>query len=69
MEHMGHHLEKDRKNVADTLDSTTWNRDQKLEEYLLDEGLVVKENGQWKLGDGKPTRPAAAETDNESEEE
>lgn len=68
MEHVGRHLEKDRNNGADMLDCASWNMDQSLEQYLLDEGLIVRAKGEWKIGDGKPRRDAAAESD-ESEEE
>lgn len=55
MEHVGRHLEKDRKTVS--LDVTTWNEDKELEQWLLEEGLIAHDrNGGWKIGDGKPRR-------------
>ncbi|KAJ4372097.1 hypothetical protein N0V83_003870 [Neocucurbitaria cava] len=67
MEHVGRHLEKDRKTSADMFDYNSWNMNQGLEQYLLYEGLIVREKGGWKIGDGKPKRPQ--ETADESEEE
>ncbi|KAF1996736.1 hypothetical protein P154DRAFT_442888 [Amniculicola lignicola CBS 123094] len=55
MEHVGRHLEKDSVN----LDWKSWRADGALEEYFLQEGLVVRaRDGGWKLGDGKPRRGA-----------
>ncbi|KAH7379224.1 hypothetical protein DE146DRAFT_308394 [Phaeosphaeria sp. MPI-PUGE-AT-0046c] len=56
MEHIGRHLEKDGKGSIDVLDSSSWNRDEELELYLLDEGLIVNDQGGWKIGDGKRVR-------------
>ncbi|KAF2035957.1 hypothetical protein EK21DRAFT_106792 [Setomelanomma holmii] len=67
MEHVGRHLEKDRKGSVDMLDIKSWNEDRGLEQYLLDEGLIVKEHGNWKIGDGK--RKAIGESDEESDAE
>lgn len=69
MEHVGRHLEKDRKSGVDMLDCTAWNVDQRLEQYLLNEGLIVKDKGEWRIGDGKPRRHASVESADESEEE
>lgn len=56
--------------IKSLLDCAAWNLDQGLEQYLLDEGLILRAKGEWKIGDGKPRRDdAAAESDNESEEE
>jgi hypothetical protein len=68
VEHVGRHLEKDQKGNSDMLDIKTWNRDTALEEYLLEEGLIFEEQGAWKIGDGKPRRPALEDSD-ESEED
>ncbi|KAF2831650.1 hypothetical protein CC86DRAFT_141899 [Ophiobolus disseminans] len=68
MEHVGRHLEKDRKGSVDMLDIKAWNRDKDLERYLLNEGLVVEEQGVWKIGDGKPRRSADDSEDESSEE-
>jgi len=69
MEHVGRHLEKDRKGSIDMLDIKSWNEDKGLEQYLLDEGLIVKEQGTWKIGDGKPRRSSAGESDDEESAE
>ncbi|KAH3905768.1 hypothetical protein HBI56_211050 [Parastagonospora nodorum] len=54
MEHVGRHLEKDNKG---TVGVQAWNPDSELERYLLDEGLIVRGEGEvWKIGDGKPLR-------------
>ncbi|OAL44170.1 hypothetical protein IQ07DRAFT_254958 [Pyrenochaeta sp. DS3sAY3a] len=66
MEHVGRHLEKDRKTGADMLDPIQWNTDQDLEQYLVEEGLIVTEKGSWRIGDGKPKRQATVESDDES---
>ena len=66
MEHVGRHLEKDREGSVDMLDIKTWNEDKGLEQYLLDEGLIVMEHGGWKIGDGKPRRSADDDIDDES---
>jgi hypothetical protein len=68
MEHIGRHLEKDGKGTIDVLDSSSWNRDKDLELYLLDEGLIVRDQGSWKIGDGKRVR-ARFDSDYESDEE
>lgn len=68
MEHIGRHLEKDGKDTIDVLDSSSWNRDEELELYLLDEGLIVRDQGHWKIGDGKRVRERF-DSDYESDEE
>lgn len=69
MEHVGRHLEKDRKTGADMLDPIQWNLDQDLEQYLVEEGLIVTEKGEWRIGDGKPRRHSSPESDDESVED
>lgn len=69
MEHVGRHLEKDRNNGVDLLDVKSWNNDDALEQYYTNEGLIVKEQGIWMIGDGKPRRPVADDSDDESSEE
>lgn len=64
MEHVGRHLEKDKKG---SVDFKSWNLDTDLERYLLEEGLVVREQGQWKIGDGKPLRQAYDESVSDSD--
>ncbi len=69
VEHVGRHLEKDRSSIRDMLDVASWNVDFGLEQYLLEEGLIAKEKGVWKIGNGKPRRNTEMESDDESEEE
>ncbi|KAF9699495.1 hypothetical protein EKO04_002316 [Ascochyta lentis] len=66
MEHVGRHLEKDRKSGADMLNVASWKKDIALEQYLVKEDLVVWEGGMWKTGDGKARRNAG---DSSSDEE
>jgi hypothetical protein len=65
MEHVGRHLEKDKNTTVDMLDIKSWNKDESLEKYLLNEGLVVYEHDGWKVGDGKPRRPDADDSGDE----
>lgn len=67
MEHVGKHLEKDRKILPNMLDADTWNDDKELEIYLIEEGLITREGAHWKIGDGKPNRQVKEETDSEEE--
>jgi hypothetical protein len=70
IEHVGRHLEKDHASRTEMLDCTTWNLDERLEQYLVEEGLVVRDGSGWKIGDGNPCRvDAAGDSDAESEEE
>jgi hypothetical protein len=59
MEHVGRHLDKERKGKGN-LGHESWNRDEGLERWLVGEGLVVFEDGEWKIGtgngNGKPKR-------------
>ncbi|KAF2682426.1 hypothetical protein K458DRAFT_444096 [Lentithecium fluviatile CBS 122367] len=65
MEHIGRHLEKDRKDGFKLGNVESWIVDKELEQWLLDEGIIaVDQGGRWKLGDGKPRRTAYAEMDN-----
>jgi hypothetical protein len=68
LEHVGRHFEKDRKSEGGLLDVAGWNGDEGLERYLLDEGLVVRDAGGWKIGDGKARRAGVGDGE-ESEEE
>jgi len=56
MEHVGHHLEKYQRSGSGLIDPATWNEDEELEQYLLDEGLIVRDVEGWKIGNGKPRR-------------
>lgn len=69
MEHIGRHLEKDRGSDFNVLDVKTWNEDRSLEKYMLIEGLIVRENGTWKIGDGKSKREADDDSDVNAEAE
>jgi hypothetical protein len=69
MEHVGRHFEKDRQGSVDMLDIKSWNEDTGLEQYLLEEGLIIKEQGSWKIGDGKPRRAVFEDSEDESEED
>jgi hypothetical protein len=68
MEHIGHHLEKDGKGNPDMLNIKSWKTDKGLELYLIEEGMVANEHGDWKIGDGKPVR-LDYDSDDSSEEE
>ncbi|QDS68960.1 hypothetical protein FKW77_008792 [Venturia effusa] len=58
LEHVGGHLERDRKNGTACTDVTNWRADPSLRDYLLVEGLVeIDQRGGYRIGDGKPRRP------------
>ncbi|KAJ4990179.1 C2H2 finger domain-containing protein [Stagonosporopsis vannaccii] len=63
MEHVGRHLEKDRRDSAELLNSANWKRDAALEQYLVDEGLIAWEHGAWKTSDGKSRRAGSDSSD------
>ncbi|KAF2463002.1 uncharacterized protein BDR25DRAFT_273776 [Lindgomyces ingoldianus] len=70
MEHVGRHLEKDRKVGGAPIDISDWKEDIVLKQWLLDEGLIVPDqNGFFKLGDGKPKRNSTRNGDEESDPE
>lgn len=57
MEHIGRHLEKDRKEGLQLSDFDRWTVDKELEKWLLDEGIIdMEDNGQWRIGNGRPNR-------------
>jgi hypothetical protein len=57
MEHIGKHLEKDRKEGGKLGDVERWTVDKELEKWLLDEGIVdVGDDGGWRIGNGKPMK-------------
>ncbi|KZM26347.1 uncharacterized protein EKO05_0002219 [Ascochyta rabiei] len=66
MEHVGRHLEKDRKRGEDMLNVANWKKDIALEQYLINEDVIVWEEGMWSIGDGKARRVAG---DSSSDEE
>ncbi|KAF2253024.1 hypothetical protein BU26DRAFT_213249 [Trematosphaeria pertusa] len=54
IEHVGRHLEKDRKAGLKLQGIPDWNADKTLEQWLIAEGLVeVDRSGVWKIGDGR----------------
>jgi hypothetical protein len=60
LEHVGGHLERDRKNNLLCLDASAWREDPALLDYLLREGIVDRDSrGAWRIGDGK-RRPLPA---------
>lgn len=64
MEHIGRHLEKDRKNGNTIGEAATWNVDQNLERWLREEGIIARtREGEWKIGDGRPLRPSLSDED------
>ncbi|KAF1932140.1 uncharacterized protein M421DRAFT_89496 [Didymella exigua CBS 183.55] len=65
MEHVGHHMEKDKKNGADIFDVASWKADIALEKYLMNEDLIVWEQDTWKIGGGKPRRTDSESSDDE----
>jgi hypothetical protein len=67
MEHVGRHLEKDQDGSRDMMDVRAWNRDAALEEYLVEEGLVIREGEGWRIGDGKPRRGALGEEEDDDD--
>ncbi|KAF1959187.1 hypothetical protein CC80DRAFT_322595 [Byssothecium circinans] len=70
MEHIGRHLEKDRKAGVQLSDAETWIQDKSLEQWLRNEGIIaLDKNGQWKIGDGRPQRLAASTDDEQSGED
>lgn len=69
MEHVGKHLEKERKGNGVSLDSKTWRRDELLEQWLLDEGLIELEgSGEWKIGNGVPRRSTEPQPEEEDDD-
>jgi hypothetical protein len=62
LEHVGGHLERDRKNGTSPADVVFWRSDDQLRDYLIVEGLVeVDPRGGYRIGDGKPKRPVEIE--------
>ncbi|KAF2442210.1 hypothetical protein P171DRAFT_63610 [Karstenula rhodostoma CBS 690.94] len=68
MEHIGKHLEQDRKVGSVIGHVATWNISKELERWLLDEGIIALDKvGNWKIGDGRPRR--LGESDDTSDED
>jgi hypothetical protein len=53
LEHVACHLERNQKD-PDIIDPAYWRIGAELEDYLLREGLIIRENGAWRIGDGRP---------------
>lgn len=63
MEHVGRHFEKDRKSSFELLNIASWKHDVALEQYLMEEDLIVWEHGAWKTSDGKSRRASSDSSD------
>jgi hypothetical protein len=64
LEHVGGHLERDRKNGTGCGDVGNWREDADLRDYLLKEGIVeLDARGAWRIGDGRPRRNTAPSAD------
>lgn len=70
MEHVGRHLEKERKAGGAPIDIKDWHEDVVLKEWLISERLIEADrNGNWRLGDGKPQRESDEEDGDEDVED
>ena len=69
MEHVGRHLEKDRKAANSKIwNVNTWNKDTELERWYYNEGIITLDKADtWKIGDNRPRRPGI--TDDETSDE
>ncbi|KAE9987494.1 hypothetical protein EG328_002479 [Venturia inaequalis] len=59
MEHVGAHLEAERKRGGGSVGCEGWRGDAGLRDWLEDEGLIergVGGKGEWRVGDGRPRR-------------
>jgi hypothetical protein len=54
MEHVGGHMEKERKANKPVVPCEDWHEDISLRDYLEHEGLIRYDNGKWDIGDGRP---------------
>ena len=69
MEHIGRHLEKDRKDGGRLGDVEGWTVDKELETWLLEEGIVdVGKDGGWRIGNGRPTRYTREDAEGDEKE-
>ncbi|KAJ4287173.1 hypothetical protein N0V90_012571 [Kalmusia sp. IMI 367209] len=69
MEHIGRHLEKDRKAGNRIGDADGWKIDKDLERWLFDEGIITHDKvGKWKIGDGRPRRHVVGNDDTSDED-
>ena len=69
IEHIGRHLEKDRKAGNTIGDVEKWNKDVNLERWLYNEGIIARDGAQWKIGDGRPRRQGVYDDDTSDEDE
>jgi len=70
MEHVGRHLEKERKAGGAPVDINDWQEDEVLKDWLISEGLVEADrSGSWRLGDGRLRREADDDDDDEDAED
>jgi hypothetical protein len=53
MEHVGTHMEKDRKANRPVVPCEEWHEDVKLRDYLEQEGLIDYDEGKWAIRDSK----------------
>jgi hypothetical protein len=56
MEHVGAHMEKERKANRPVVPCEDWHEDHNLRDYLEREGLIAYGNGKWGIADGRPMR-------------
>lgn len=70
MEHVGRHLEKDRKSGNSKIwNVDSWNKDPELERWYYDEGIITFDQaGHWKIGDGRPRRQGVSDDDTSDED-
>ncbi|KAJ4345417.1 uncharacterized protein N0V89_011547 [Didymosphaeria variabile] len=69
MEHIGRHLEKDRKAGSVIGHVGTWNIDKTHERWLINEGIIALDKvGNWKIGDGRPRRQCVSDEDTSEDE-
>lgn len=52
VEHVGTHMEKDRKAIRPVVACEEWHEDVKLRDYLEEEGLIHYNEGTWAIGEG-----------------
>ncbi|KAK4993523.1 hypothetical protein LTR66_002400 [Elasticomyces elasticus] len=53
LEHVGRHMEKNKRAQAEVLDWRGWRVDAEVEEWLRGQGLLVREGGRWRVCDGR----------------
>lgn len=53
MEHIGRHLEQDKKEGRDAPLTTEWRHDQTVQSWLEVEGLIIRSGNDWHIADGR----------------